>query len=102
MNNINLSQKAEVGKVSWDSVARKQPDDDPALLLAAANSSRTTLLIQNVGTVDVYLGGSGVTALTGLLLSAGSWLTDDISNNAWYGITVAGTADLRVLEVHAS
>lgn len=70
-----------------------------ASVVLAANSSRVTAMIQNVGTVDVYLGPSGVTTSTGLLLEAGATLTDDLSTSAWYGITASGTADLRVCEV---
>lgn len=93
---INLSQKAEVGSATY-SIARKQPTT-AAMLLASANSSRLTLLIQNIGTVDVYLGLAGVATTTGILLKAGSALTDDISSSAWYAITASGTADLRILE----
>lgn len=74
--------------------------DGTATLVVATNRNRTTLIIQNVGTVDVYLGGDdSVTTLTGLLLPASGTLNDEDSGDAWYAITEGDTADLRVLEV---
>ena len=71
-----------------------------AAVALAANSSRITAVIQNVGTVDVYIGKDNtVTTTNGLLLAAGASLTDDSSTDAWWGITASGTADLRILEV---
>lgn len=74
--------------------------DTSADLLLAANAARKSAILQNVGTVDAYIGPSGVTTSSGLLLAAsGGVLVDDTSTSAWYGITAAGTADIRVCEV---
>jgi hypothetical protein len=71
-----------------------------AASVLAANSSRVVAIVQNVGSVDVYVGKDGtVTTSNGLLLSAGSTLVDDASTDAWYGITGSGTAALRIVEV---
>jgi hypothetical protein len=88
---------------------RVQPSTT-AMQVVAENRNRKVVVIQNVGTVDVFIGGSGVTALTGQLLPAMytnedtsqkeiSDLTDDVSSSAIYAITASGTADLRVKEV---
>lgn len=73
--------------------------DTSADLILAANANRKSAIIQNVGTVDCFVGPSGVTTSTGLSLPAGASLVDDASTSAWYGITASGTADLRVCEV---
>lgn len=91
-----------VGKTTR-TTARKQPTT-VAMLLVSDNISRKVVEIFNVGAVDVYLGGSDVTADDGILLPALTSgivqsLEDSSSSNAWYGITAAGTADLRVTEV---
>lgn len=73
--------------------------DTSADLLLAANSNRVVATIQNAGTVRVYLGPSGVTTSSGLVLEPGDTMVDEHSTSAWYGITASGTADLRVCEV---
>lgn len=68
--------------------------------IVAANVSRLSVTIQNVGSVDVYLGkNSSVTASNGLLLSVDGELTDTTSTDAWWAIASSGTADLRICEV---
>lgn len=67
-------------------------------VVLAANNSRLSCLIQNVGSVTVYLGVSGVTT-SGLRLLAGAELSDDSSRDAWYAITAAGTGALVIAEV---
>lgn len=73
--------------------------DTTADLLLAANASRKVAIIQNAGSVDCYIGPSGVTTSSGLKLVAGASFVDDLSTSAWYGITTSGTADIRVCEV---
>ena len=73
-----------------------------AKVIAAANANRKALLIYNVGSVDVFFGLGGVTAATGIPLKVGGSLglgPAFITDQAIYGITATGTADLRVLEV---
>lgn len=73
--------------------------DTSADLLLAANADRKVAIIQNAGTVDCYIGPSGVTTSSGLKLVAGASFVDDSSVSAWYGVTAASTADVRVCEV---
>lgn len=73
--------------------------DTTADQLVAANADRKSVMIQNVGTIDIYLGLSGVTTSTGILLAAGAVLEDDKSVDAWYGITASGTGAVRYCEV---
>lgn len=70
-----------------------------ALLVAADNGSRKQIVIQNIGSIDVYLGGSDVTTDNGELLKAGATLYDSISTNEYYGRTSGSTANLRVTEI---
>lgn len=68
-----------------------------ATLLAAENPKRVAILMQNLGSVDVYLGDSNVTIATGIRLAAGQTYSDNHTVRAWYGITASATADVRVL-----
>lgn len=72
---------------------------DLPTLLATANPSRGAILLQNVGSVDVYLGDVNVTTGTGLQLAAGQTYSDDRTTQAWYGVVASGTSDVRVLVV---
>lgn len=68
-----------------------------ATLIAAADATRQSVIVQNLGAADIYLGGSGVTAAAGLKVASGAALAIDKTTAALYGITSAGTADVRVL-----
>jgi len=69
-----------------------------ATLLAPANGDRVSIAIINNGGVTLYVGGSGVTAATGVPIPAGAALADSDSTDAYYGIVASGTVDARVLE----
>ena len=71
-----------------------------ATLVLAADATRTGAVFQPTD-ADIYIGDSGVTATTGILLTAGTPFTDTLTVDAWYGITASGTADCRVLEITA-
>jgi hypothetical protein len=66
-----------------------------ATLIAAAVSSspfRRSVTICNTGSFNVYVGGSGVTATTGILLVPYATVTlTEAANAAVYGITASGT-----------
>lgn len=62
-------------------------------------ASRKTLIIYNNGTSTIYLGGSAVTANTGIPLGVGATFTADLGAARIYGIASAGTHDVRVLEL---
>lgn len=71
-------------------------------LLVAASAHRKTVLIQNQGSVTVYLGKSTVTtsgSTRGYALFAGSTFVDNASTEAWYVIAASSTAIIHVLEV---
>ena len=57
-----------------------------ATMIKAANTSRKALTIKNVGAVDVYIGGSGVTTANGFKLESGEAVSDIRSTAAIYGI----------------
>ncbi len=69
---------------------------------ASALSDRKVITIQNTSSTDVYIGHSGVTTSTGILLPKNSdasitiEVTDDVTV---YGIVSSGTATVRALEV---
>lgn len=68
-------------------------------LVAAARLGRNAVTVQNLGTTAVYLGPSGVTTATGLLLpgSVGASVTIPTSA-AVYGVAATGTQSVAVLE----
>jgi hypothetical protein len=69
-------------------------------VLVAANENRRYLAIYNEGATKAYLAaGTVVSSTNGIPLGGGSVLVDQYSTDAWYAITAAGTADLRVLEI---
>lgn len=75
-----------------------------ATLLVAANANRKSLVIYNLSTTTyIYVGKNvGVTALTGLPLPPGGQFEDGpdpVTPEAWYGITAAGSAETRYIEV---
>ena len=71
-----------------------------AASVLASNAARVSATIYNNGSVTVYLGKDGtVTAANGIPLIPGATLNDTSSLDAWFGITAAGTGDLRIVEV---
>lgn len=68
-------------------------------LPATAYSNRHTLLIQNYGSVEVFIGGSDVSTVNGISLLPRATLQIGITDDAKiYGIVSVGTADVRILE----
>lgn len=71
-----------------------------AASILAANADRERALIYNNGSVTVYLGKDNtVTTANGFPLLPGASLEDDRTSGAWFGITAAGTGDLRIMEI---
>lgn len=70
-----------------------------ALLTATPLSNRKSLIVQNLGSKDIYIGDSGVTSANGVKISAGAnaELKFD-SAVALYAVTPTGTSDVRILE----
>lgn len=67
-----------------------------ATLLAAANSARQSVLIQNNGTADIYVGGASVTTANGIKVEAGGSVAIDKTSAAVYGIA-ASNQNARVM-----
>jgi hypothetical protein len=65
---------------------------------AAANSSRKLLTIQNNGSVDVYIGPTGVTTSSGLKIAAGGSYSTENSTAAYFVISGTASQNCRILE----
>lgn len=62
-------------------------------------AENVSLLVQNLGTADCYLGGSGVTTSIGVKLASGDSVQVAGSvGEVLYGRTTSGTADVRILK----
>lgn len=74
--------------------------DNTAGTVKAANASRKELMVYNNGTQTCYLGtANNVTTDNGFPLLPTATFIDDRTTGAWFGITAAGTANLRTIEV---
>ena len=62
-------------------------------------SGRRELVIQNLGTDPLYIGGSNVTAANGVQVASGNLLRLDVLDvGDIYGVS-GGTSDVRILEL---
>jgi hypothetical protein len=81
---------------------QKSPTTEPMQLLDGM-PGRAATIIQNAGTVRVYLGRDDtVSTGSSLYLDAGGVLSEagpGCSDDDWWGITESGTADLRIVQV---
>ncbi len=69
------------------------------MLLLAANANRISALIVNNGAQTVYLDVANTVSTTASVpLLTGASLTDNSSNDAWYGLAASTTGDIRVIE----
>lgn len=72
-----------------------------ATQIVAARSGRRGLAVTQLGTVDVYLGASGVTTSTGqLLLGTKGSTFSAVSSGAFYCIVASGTQSVTFMEVY--
>lgn len=70
-----------------------------ATLIVAARSGRDTVVVENHGTTDVYVGPAGVTAATGLLLPGTKGASIAIeTTDAVYGVVASGTQVVSAIE----
>jgi hypothetical protein len=70
-------------------------------LLASQNLNRKSLVLQNNGSTNVYIGNSTVSASganQGLTLAAGALFTDTSSSDSWFGVTGGATSTVHVEE----
>lgn len=70
-----------------------------AQLLVAANGTRQSLLVQNLGTDDIYIGPTGTDASDGIRIEPGGFFSEEKTTAAIYAVadTVDGQ-DVRVWE----
>ena len=62
--------------------------------------NRKSILIQNIGTKNIFIGNSGVTVSNGIRLSSGSSAEFAITDNVnVYAIAQTGTSEVRVMEL---
>jgi hypothetical protein len=72
-----------------------------AVQIQASNANRKRLLIQNVGTTNIRIGVSGVTATTGTRLTPGSVLilqTPNVETNAIFSIAETSIASIALTQ----
>jgi len=62
--------------------------------------TRESLLIENNGSVTLYVGNSDVTTSTGTPIAAGSSLSDSSPafTGMWFGIVSSGSCDVRITD----
>lgn len=72
-----------------------------AVLLLDADANRISVLFSNNGAATLYLGKDATltTSNAGTFVASGANLPDSDSQDAWWGITSSGTADVRIIEV---
>lgn len=96
---------------TWASAARAQtvtvtkaaPTSSPAIVVIAADANRAGVTIENVGSVNVGIGGSNVTyAGAGMVIAPNQYLQCVGNSDAMYGIAASSTADLRVIASYIS
>ena len=70
-----------------------------ATLVVGANTDRTYVIVRNVATNDIYIGGSGVTTSNGYLLRPNDSLIIVLDTTAVYAVSGTASQDLRYMEV---
>jgi hypothetical protein len=72
-----------------------------ATALVAADATRKGVRFTNAGTVDVYLGGAGVTVAGGAIKigPGASWIEDQAAPAAWYGISGTAAQSIKIQEL---
>lgn len=61
------------------------------VLIKASNTSRKEILIQNIGSTDMFCGNTGVSATTGFKIAASATYIDDRFTGAYYCIVASGS-----------
>lgn len=71
-----------------------------ATALVAQKMTRRGLRFTNDGTVDVYIGGAGVTVAGGAVKIAPgrTWIENDAAPAAWYGVASIAAQSVRIQE----
>mgnify|MGYP007044001998 CR=1 FL=1 len=68
------------------------------VILRAFNANRSSLLIQNLGTASLYVGGSAVSVNDGVQVLTGGEITLDKSNGGAVYVCASGTCNVRFIE----
>lgn len=69
-----------------------------AVLIAAENTSRNSILVQNLGAADIYIGGSGVTVANGLRVGKDGGSMSVTTQTAIYARSASAGNDVRYFE----
>jgi hypothetical protein len=89
----------EVGSSNW--AASQVSVSSAATSLVSARSARHAIVVTNLGTADVWLGGAGVTVSTGTLLPGVKGACKAIpATTAVYGIVASGSQVVSVEELY--
>jgi hypothetical protein len=92
---MSITSVVELGSSTWSVI--QATITTTATLLAPANTARNGVAITNLGTTDIYLGGSGVTTANGALLVGTKGTSKFIPTKAAvYGIVGAGSQAVSV------
>ncbi|MBR1173908.1 hypothetical protein JQ617_08080 [Bradyrhizobium sp. KB893862 SZCCT0404] len=75
----------------------KQANVTSAASKIVPEAARDTVMIRNIGSNTVYVGGSNVTSSTGFPINAGEALTLESTIDV-YAITASGTSVVAILE----
>ncbi len=89
--NMATSTTISTNQVSVDSTAG-------GTVIKSANLSRRSIVIRNIGTVDMFIGASGLTTTTGFSVRAGESISLDRNTAAIYGITASSSTTVGYLE----
>ena len=69
-------------------------------LLIASLAGRKKLMIQNIGTKEIYIGPSGVTTSSGVRIAGGAGYEIEAGPDlVWHAVASVGSQDVRVLQL---
>lgn len=102
IRNLSAAQDEVDARFEASSIASSAPSvtTTAAALVASALSGRRRMLIQNLGNQAIFVGGASVTSSSGIRIPAGANVELELGAAvSLYGVTSAGTADVRILEM---
>lgn len=102
IRDLSAAQDEVDARFEASSIASSAPSitTTAAALVASALSGRRRMLIQNLGTQAIFVGGASVTSSNGIRIPAGANVELELGAAvSLYGVTSAGTADVRILEM---
>lgn len=102
IRDLSAAQDEVDARFEASSIASSAPSvtTTAAALIGSALSGRRRLLIQNLGTQAIFVGGASVTSSNGIRIPAGANVELELGAAVnLYGVTSTGTADVRILEM---